>query len=143
MTAASLSKTATALVVGVVLLTAASPRSLRAQQQEEAPLPLQFWHVGDDALSQKLAKEIYVALSHESAFIPSVGKQPRSLLVELPANVSLKKVGKRTKVTYTVNYSNADNQRISSHDGSCPETQLSACAEQIVRGARIAARKVK
>ena len=106
-------------------------------------MPLQFWHRGDDALSQKLAKEIYVALSHESAFVPSVGKQPRSLLVELPANVGTKKAGKRSKVTYTINYSNADNQRISSHDGSCLETQLSVCAEQIVKGARIAARKVK
>jgi len=52
-------------------------------------------------------------------------------------------VGKRTKVTYTVNYSTADNHPISSHDGSCLETQLSACAAQIVKGARIAARKVK
>lgn len=126
-------------------LTAGSPCGLRAQLQppEERPLPLQFWHAGDDLLSQKLAKEVYVALSHEPEFIPSSATQPGSLLVELPANVSSKKVGKRTKVTYTVNYSTADKHPISSHDGSCLETRLSVCAVQIVRGARIAARKVK
>ena len=129
-------------MIGLVLLAASNP-DVRAQQQEDKPTPLEFWHVGDDALSQSLAQEVYTALAAAPDFVPSTGKRQGSLLVEIPANVTTKQVGKRTRVTYTVKYSTATDHVLSTNNGSCPEKQLSVCATQIVKGARIAARKVK
>lgn len=129
------------LVLGFALL-AGSARDLGAQQKDK-PQPLEFWHVGDDAVSQKLADAVYAALAAAPEFTPSSGKQKGSLLVEIPANVRASQVGRRTKVTYTVSFSRADDQRISSSEGSCWEQQLSVCAAQIVKRAKIAAREAK
>lgn len=128
------------LVLGCALL---ATSALGQGVQEDKPQPLEFWHLGDDVLSQKLAQAIYTALAEAEDFVPSSGKQPGSLLVEIPDNVRLVHAGKRTKVTYSVNFSRADNKRISSSEGSCPENRLSVCAAQIVKRARIAAREAK
>ena len=128
------------LVLGFELFAA----SARGQQALDAkPQPLQFWHLGDDVLSQKLAEAVYTALAEAEDFVPGSGKEPGGLLVEMPDSVRLVRTGKRTKVTYTVNFSRADNKRISSSEGSCPENRLSVCAAQIVKRARIAAREAK
>jgi hypothetical protein len=111
--------------------------------QDARPKPLEFWHVGRDPLSDKLADAVYTALAQAQDFAPSSGKQPGSLLVELPDNVRAVKAGKRSKVTYTVNFLHANDQRISSSEGSCAENRLSVCADQILKRARIAARQVK
>jgi hypothetical protein len=111
--------------------------------QDVKPKPLEFWHVGRDELSNKLADAVYSALAVAQDFVPSSGKQPGSLLVEIPDNVRSVRAGKRNKVTYTVNFSHANDQRISSGEGSCPENRLSVCADQILKRARIAAREVK
>ena len=147
--------TSIALLLCLALAAAATPPVLGAQQSpqdkvsqdhpadEAPPVPLEFWHVGNDALSNSLAEEVYTVLAAAQDFVPSTGKKQGSLLVEIPAGVTTKLVGKRNRVVYTVNYSTANDHPISTTNGSCPEKQLSLCAEQIVKGARIAARKVK
>ncbi len=110
---------------------------------EKPPTPLEFWHDGKDALSDRLADAVYTALAHCADFIPSSGKQPGSLLVEIPANVNGRQVGKRTRVSYTVTYSTADGHAIGTSTGSCWGDQLDVCANQIVKHAQVAALKVK
>jgi hypothetical protein len=130
------------VAMALVLLAGASARGQGAPA-EKPPTPLEFWHVGDDALSERLADEVDTALAHSAEFVPSRGKKPGSLLVELPANVVAKRVGKRARVSYTVNYSTADGHAIGSASGSCWDHQLDMCADQIVKHAQIAARKLK
>ena len=118
--------------------------------------PIEFWHVGDDAASQKLAVAVEKALTRSSDFrLTSTGPGGR-LVVWITDNAGSEQVGERIKTTYSVQYAwlskdlakNPDpDQRvalakeISRQRGSCWADKLDTCAEQIVSYARIAARK--
>jgi len=118
--------TSTALAAG-----AASPN----------PTPVEFWHVGDDGLSEKLADQVEAAFKRSSDFTLSSAKVPGILVVTIPTNVDWKKRGRRTRVSYTVEFSTMGSQVISKSAGSCWDDRLEDCAAQILENARIAARK--
>lgn len=121
------------------------------------PIPVEFWHVGDDALSQKLAVAVETAFRRSPDFrLTAIGKG-RTLVVWITSNVESEMVGKRRKATYTVRFSSLDDgtsknpdleqrialaREISMQRGSCWASELPRCAAQIVSDAKIAARKM-
>lgn len=113
-----------------------------ADSDSAKPALVEFWHVGDDGLSQKLADRVENAFKTSPDFILSSERKPGSLIVTIPTNVEWKRVGKRTQVLYRVEFASADNKIISNTTGSCWDDKLAKCAAQIVKAATIAARKV-
>jgi hypothetical protein len=87
----------------------------------------------DDGLSLRLADAIRneVAKSTRLLTTPSDGRA--TLTIRIPTNVEWKQVEGRTLVKYRVEYERAGNSRASS--GTCWESELSRCGEQIVAAA--------
>jgi hypothetical protein len=103
---------------------------------------VEVWCGGDDALTTKLRDSIENAFTSSSDFRLSEGNKPGTLTVTLPSNVGWKIVGKRTQVSFTVEFASADNQHLGSSTGLCWEDALSTCANKILKDARTAARKI-
>jgi hypothetical protein len=98
---------------------------------------------GDDGLTQKLTKATKDAFRFSPDFTRSYGMKPGTLVVYIPTNVDWKDIGKRTKVFYTVEFKSTDDRIISTIKGSCWDGEYAECANQILRGARLAARKLQ
>jgi hypothetical protein len=104
------------------------------------PTFVEVWVVGDDGLTQGLTVALEIAFGSSPDFTLSYGKKPGTLVVEIPTNVGWKKVGTRTKVLYTVEFTTTDGRKISTATGSCWDDVIAKCASHIVKDARIAAR---
>lgn len=61
---------------------------------------VEFWHTGDDGLSQKLAYQVERAFERSLDFTVSTGQQIGAMIVRIPTNVDWKQVGKRTRMLY-------------------------------------------
>jgi hypothetical protein len=107
------------------------------------PTLVEFWHVGDDGLSQRLADRVESEFDRSPTFAVGSGKKPGTLVVTIPTNVDWKLVGKRTQVFYSVEFATADNEVISKSSGSCWEDMFEKCATQIIDEAKIAAHKIE
>jgi hypothetical protein len=127
----------TSLIIVVLLLLALTSEAKRAR-----PIPVEFWHVGDDGLSQKLAHQVEQAWSKSSDFALSGKREPKTLVVTIPTNVDWKRIGERTRVFYTVEFASPDNTKISQSAGYCWEDAIARCAANILRDAKVAARKI-
>ena len=107
------------------------------------PTLVEFWHVGDDVLSQRLAERVESEFERSPNFAIGSGKKPGTLVVTIPTNVEWKLVGKRTQVSYNIEFATADNETISKSSGSCWENAFEKCATQIVEDAKVAARRIE
>jgi hypothetical protein len=107
------------------------------------PTLVEFWHTGDDGLSQRLAEKVESAFKRSHDFMLSSGKKPGTLVVTIPTNVEWKQVGKRTRVLYRVEFSAVDNKTTSKAAGFCWDDNLQECAAQVLRNAKIAAHTVR
>src|SRR5260370_18631148 len=58
------------------------------------PTLVEFWHVGDDGLSQRLAGRVESEFERSPNFAIGSGKKPGTLVVTIPTNVEWKLVGK-------------------------------------------------
>ena len=103
---------------------------------------VEFWHTGDDGLSQRLADQVERGFERSSDFTLSTGRQSGTLIVRIPTNVDWKQVGKRTRVLYLVEFASADNEIASKTKGACWDDNLSECADKILKAAKAAAHKV-
>ncbi len=103
---------------------------------------VEFWHVGDDGLSQQLTVEVESAFERSPDFTPSSGKKLGTLVVTIPHNIHWTKKSGRTKALYTVEYTTAEGQNLGTRSGSCWENELAICASHILKDARVAARKI-
>lgn len=128
-----------------------------AQSKEAPAIPVEFWHVGDDGLSQRLIVAVESAFKQSSDFrLVPIGAG-RRLVVTIMRNVEWEPVGEKIKATYTVRCSSLDDntsanpdlqkrsaleKEISTRKGSCWDSDLPKCAAQIVNEARIAARNL-
>jgi hypothetical protein len=107
------------------------------------PTLVEFWHVGDDGLSQRLAERVESEFERSPNFAIGSGKKPGTLVVTIPTNVEWKLVGKRTQVFYNIEFATADNETISKSSGSCWENAFEKCATRIVEDAKVAARRIE
>jgi hypothetical protein len=64
------------------------------------------------------------------------------MIVTIPTNVDWKERGTRTRVFYTVEFTSSNDRNLGKKKGECWENELKICASQIVRQAKIAARKL-
>ena len=104
--------------------------------------PVEFWHVGDDVLSERLADQTESLFKRSPNFTLSSGRKPGTLIVTIPRNVEWQRVGKRDRVHYTVEFSSIGGQKLGIRTGSCWDDNLVTCATQIVKDAKAAARKL-
>ena len=63
-------------------------------------------------------------------------------IVTIPENVGWKEVGKRTKITYIVEFSMSDQRVFMTRKGWCWHGEYAKCANQILKDAKVAARKL-
>jgi hypothetical protein len=121
-------------VIGILLL------SVTACAASPAPTPVELWTVGDDGLSMRLRDAIESALDSSSEFVKSHDNEPGALIVLIPTNVDWKNVGSRTQVLYKVEFRTTSDHIVAKSNGSCWDDSLGDCADQIVKGAKKAAR---
>lgn len=107
------------------------------------PMPVEVWCNGDDGLTIRLRDALENAFKSSPDFHLSSEKEPRSLVVTIPTNVGWKQFGRRTKILYTVEFASSDNHSLGESKGSCWDDEFSRCATQVVKHAKIAARKIK
>src|SRR5258708_4753018 len=103
---------------------------------------VEFWHSGDDALSQRLTVAVETAFERSPDFTPSSGKKAGTLIVHIPHNVDWEKKLWRTKALYTVEFSSSEGQELGTESGSCWASDIEKCAARILSGARAAARRM-
>lgn len=129
------------LEAGVATCLAVAPSALGGASDKRTLV--EFWHVGDDGLSQRLTVEVESAFERSPDFTPSSGKKPGTLVVTVPHNVRWTKMSGRMKALYTVEYTSVDGQTLLTRSGSCWNNELAKCAFNIVKDAKAAARKMR
>jgi hypothetical protein len=95
-------------------------------------------------------RHIFQLLTTKREWLPRLVFNPNSVTIPPHVgriflkrrSVGWKLVGRRTQVSYTVEFAWVDNQPLCSSAGSCWEVALSTCASKIVKDARSAARKI-
>ena len=107
---------------------------------------VELWCGGDDNLTQGVCRALesefassrdFVVLADESSHERQV-----KLIVTIPTNVDWKERGRRTRVFYTVEFKSSTDRKLGKKKGACWEKELKTCASQIVKQAKIAARKL-
>lgn len=125
-------------VIFVVLLGAQSAMEAASAK----PTLVEVWCGGDDGLTMRLKDTLENAFRSSYNFHLSSGKKPGTLIVTIPTHVVWKQAGKRTQALYTVEFTSADNQPLGTSTGSCWDDALTKCANEIIKDARVAARKI-
>jgi hypothetical protein len=90
----------------------------------------------------RLKDALESAFKSSSDFTLSSGKKPGTLVVLIPSHVKWNQIGTRTQVLSSVEFASTDNENIGVSTGSCWDDALAKCAAQIVKDAKIAARKI-
>jgi len=103
---------------------------------------VELWCVGDDLFSQGMCKAFFSAFESTSDFDLQEENKPGNLIVTIPENVGWKKVKKRTRITYVVEFSTADERVFMTRKGWCWHKEYSKCAGQILKEAKVAARRL-
>jgi hypothetical protein len=106
------------------------------------PIPVEIWVGGDDGLTLRLRDKLENAFASSPEFNLRGGKKPGTLIVAIPTHVEWKQVNGRTKVFYKINFRSANDQNISVRKGACWDDTLTECAAQILKNAKVAARKI-
>ena len=98
---------------------------------------------GDDNLTQGVCRNVYNEFASTSDFVITDEDNTASLIVSIPTNVHWKERGKRTRVFYAVEFLSNNEKRLGKKKGECWEDDLKTCAFQVLKHARVAARKIK
>src|SRR5215471_13432469 len=93
---------------------------------------------GDDGLTQRLCDALKRAFKSASDFQLSSGQKPGTLIVAVPTNVGWKRVGRRTRALYTIDFT-LGGKNLGSSKGSCWDGELEKCAAEILKHAKIRA----
>ena len=103
------------LLIGIAAFMATTTWAIGVASTKSTPI--EFWHVGDDALSERLAEQTESLLMRSSDFKLSSGRKPGTLIVTIPTNVEWKRIDKRDRVRYTVEFSSTDGQKLGVRTG--------------------------
>jgi hypothetical protein len=127
------------LLAFVILLL--TPSVSRSQSVGTRRVLVEVWSGGDDGLTQRLKAAVEREFKRSSSFELSEGKRPRTLIVTIPTNVDWRRDGKRTRVSYSVDFTSTDGEKLGSSKGSCWDENLVSCSRQILSAAKLALRK--
>jgi hypothetical protein len=113
------------------------PPELSGQRTAQpTPQPVAVWCGGDDGLTSKLRDATEQAFK-ATRDLPLGTKDRHAVYkVLIPTNVDWKQVGSRTKVLYTIKLLTIDQKEVGSFKGSCWESSIGTCADQIVNRTR-------
>ena len=103
-----------------------------------APIAVEIVRANADPLSVSLEAELKQRINHSTDFVVNRGaKNALELVIAEP--LKTKKVANNTQVSYKVNFLTQHNI-LSVSSGYCWREQLSECAEQILRDAKLSLR---
>lgn len=127
-------KASTAAVLSLCLGGCSMPGNQHAMTAASAPrTQVELWTGGDDGLTQRLADAVREEFRMSGRFLLiEAGGTPEALKVIIPTHVGWQEVGKRTRVTYLLELESRG-RRSAARGGSCWETKLAQCAQQVVR----------
>jgi hypothetical protein len=130
----------------VILVCLFPPVQNTATPVKQSQTPVELWCGGDDNLTQGVCRALDSEFASTQDFVirtgESSGERPVTLIVTIPTNVDWKERSKRTRVFYTVEFKSSGDKKLGAKKGACWENDLKACASQIVKQARTAARKL-
>lgn len=89
-----------------------------------------------------MRQAFFAAFESSPDFYLQEESKPGNLIVTIPENVGWKEVGKRTKITYIVEFSTFDERVFMTRKGWCWHEEYAKCANQILKDAKVAARKL-
>ena len=110
--------------------------------EQKRKTPVQLWCVGDDVFSKRMCKAFVAAFESSPEFNLQEENKLGNLIVTIPENIGWKGVGKRTKITYVVEFSPSDKRVFLTRKGWCWHEEYAKCANQILKEAIVAARKL-
>ena len=131
------------ILIGILMLATTSVATAQTAQKAAKQTLVEFWHVGDDMLSQRLTVETERAFGQSTDFKPSSGKRPGTLIVTVPHNVRFDQVGNRRKALFTVEFTSVAGRKLGERSGSCWADDMAKCAAFIVKEAKSAAAKMR
>jgi len=103
---------------------------------------VEVWCGGDDNLTQGVCHAVYNECAASPDFVMSSDETPGTLIVRIPTNVDWKEERGRTRVFYKVEFKSTNGKKLGTKKGSCWETEPGTCAAQIMKQAKIVARKL-
>jgi hypothetical protein len=98
------------------------------------PVPVEFSTGGDDGLTLRLADAVRRGFRHTAHFKLSPAGTPNILKVTIPTHVGWKQINGRTRVSYQLRLERGG-RYLGDSSGVCWETDLGACAAQVVQTA--------
>jgi hypothetical protein len=120
------------LTLGLFMVLAACVAS-RSADVGATVTPVEIWIGGDDGLTLRLADSVEDELRGSARFsYGKTGAVPGALRVIIPTHVDWRKVGEQTRVTYRLELERGGHRNTAS-GGSCWESELEICAQQVVR----------
>ncbi len=125
----------------LLILLCLVPVSQKANPVKNQTL-VEVWCGGDDNLTQGVCRALDTEIASAPDFIVSSGEKPGTLIVRIPTNVNWRDNGLGTTVFYTVEFKSINGKKLSVKKGRCSENDLKTCASQIVKQAKVAARKL-
>ena len=131
------------LLASIIILVSVFPtqRNNPKTRVQRKP-PVELWCTGDDLLSQRMCQAFFAAFESSPDFDLQEENKPGNLIVTIPQNVGWREVGKRTKISYVVEFSTSDDRVFMTRKGSCWHEDYKKCANQILKEAKVAARKL-
>ncbi len=88
----------------------------------------------DDGLSQRFGAALEAAFRRSGSFVWAKNGEPVDLVVTVPSNLEVN-VG---RAAFVVEFSGSGNQALGATKGSCLESNLTQCVDQVLRDAGIA-----
>ena len=129
-----------ASVMILVSLLATEQKNPHTGKQRKTPVEL--WCVGDDVFSKGMCQAFFAAFESSPDFKLQEENKLGNLIVKIPENVGWKEIGKRTKITYVVEFSTSDERVFMTRKGWCWHEEYAKCASLILKEAKVAARKL-
>jgi hypothetical protein len=129
-------------LLAIIILVAPFPIRYDPEIRNQRKPPVELWCTGDDLLSQRMCQAFFAAFESSPDFDLQEENKPGNLIVRIPENVDGRKVGKRRKITYVVEFSTSDDRVFMTRKGSCWHGEYAKCANQILKEAKVAARKL-
>lgn len=131
------------LLASIIMFISLIPTAQRnTHPGKQAKQPAELWCTGDDDLSQRMCHAFFTAFESTQYFDLQEENKPGNLIISIPENVGWKKVGKRMKIFYSVEFSTSDERVFMTRKGWCWHKQYDRCANQILRHARVATRRL-
>ena len=131
------------LITSIIIVISVIPTDQKSpHMRNERKPPVELWCVGDDLYSQRMCQAFFAAFESTADFDLQEENKPGNLIVTIPENVESKKIGKRTKIFYSVEFSTSDERVFMTSKGWCWDKQYATCANQILQQTKIAARRL-